>query len=127
MPKATVESAVLPCNSMSDRVGGSSIRAEQGLQLLLAQRRGIDPGRCLLEHGAAAAQLANGAARIDGTAASKRTTSYYSTFTEEEERKGWKGRGKTRKEMSEGRSCPARRPVARNESQEFVNSAPDVR
>ncbi len=91
MPKATVESAVLSCNSMSDRVGGSSIRAEQGLQLLLAQRRGIDPGRCLLEHGAAAAQLANGAARIDGTAASKSATSYYSTFTEEEERKGWKG------------------------------------
>ncbi len=97
MPKATVESAVLSCNSMSDRVGGSSIRAEQGLQLLLAQRRGIDLGRCLLEHGAAAAQLANGAARIDGTAASKSATSYYSTFTEEEERKGWKGGGRREK------------------------------
>ena len=76
---------------MSNRVGDSSIHAEQGLQLLLAQRRGIDLERCLLEHGAAAAQLANGAARIDGTAASKSATSYYSTFTEEEERKGWKG------------------------------------
>ena len=76
---------------MRDRVGGSSIRAEQGLQLLLAQPRGIDLGRCLLEHSAAATQLANGAARIDGSAASKEATSYYSTFTEEETRKGWRG------------------------------------
>ena len=35
-------------------------------------------------------------------------------------------RRETRKELSEGRSCPALRPVARSESHEAVNGAPDV-
>ncbi len=39
-----------------------TIHGEQSLQLLRVQRRGIDLGRRPLEHGAAAAQLANGAA-----------------------------------------------------------------